>query len=193
MGSISIAQSCDTLYKSLAYLPKELPRDINCIDEAGQKQKWWVIYKLKDYEYEVSPNQFEKRTYIAGNYSFGLFENNRKIGVWKYIFNGGDYTYEIKEEVFHKDGSVKRVDNDGRIVTNFSADSSSINSTIILAQDTLCIDCNKKARITDPYCKMTIKNSVLKTFPKEDFEKELASLNYGYYTREILRSKNNYR
>ena len=143
-----------------------------------------------NYEYEFFPNQFEKRAYVK-NYSFGQYKNNKKIGRWSYIYNGGDYTYEAKSEEYLQDGSVKRIENGEKTITSYSPDSSRINSITVFSLDTICIDCSKKSKITFPYCKMTFKKSVIKTFSKDKFEEERENVLNGFYLREVRLIKNN--
>lgn len=83
----SYSQNCERFNRKLFHmLPAYVPDEINCVDSQGRKQEWWINYKV-DYNPTRIPDELDTGFYVD-HYSFGKYQNNRKVGNWIGIENG---------------------------------------------------------------------------------------------------------
>ena len=186
---IIFAQNCESYNRKLFHmLPKNFPDKINCIDSLGNKQGWWLVYKI-DYN---PPDQYLRRTVIdTGEYVdafvYGQYFNNHRIGDWMIV----DNVHLIYESLYAKYSwsndttKIAEIGDDmifKETIMWYNSDKSISKHKVILNHtDTLCIECNSIQ------CKMTYKNVLIKEFlPKDfDFEFENALILYKKEMKQI--------
>ena len=182
------SQTCEELDRKLLHgLPNDFPNNINCKDIKGNKQGWWIIYS-KSYNKKYKPDVLDTGIYVD-EYSYGKFEDNKRIGKWKYINNVHSiYEYQTESYSYDKDTIIFKSDDGREARVYYSPDSSIIKAITIICcetkdtRDTICIECNKKKRQTNN-CRMTYKNKLIKEFSIDKFETEM-ELSYYNYKRE---------
>ena len=165
-------------------LPRDFPDTVNCVDKNGHKQGWWLIYKIK-FNPADKPDELGKGDYVE-RYSYGQYNNNRKVGTWKLVENVHQvYERRIDNFYYSKDATlIKSVYSDGgwnETNTYFNSDSTVIRYSHFLPKTDypLIINCDKKLPI-DKQCQLTYREKILKVFPIDRFEieKELVTINY---------------
>lgn len=176
-------QNCETFEKVLFHaLPDEFPDTINCVDSIGEKQGWWLNYKVK-YNEADRPDELEKGDYVE-RYSFGRYNDNRKVGIWKSVENVHQVYVSRVDSFFYGNDSTIHISNymDGgrnETKTYFNADSSIIRYTHFLQDmiDSILIECDRELP-TEKQCHMTFGEKE-KFFPFERFgvEVERVSMN----------------
>jgi hypothetical protein len=178
-------QSCDSFNRDLFHmLPSEFPDTVNCVDENGHKQGWWLIYKVK-YNPIDKPDELEKGDYVE-RYSYGKYQNNRKVETWKVVENVHlIYECRIDNFFYSKDSTlIKSTYADGgwnETTTFFNSDSTEIKYSHVLpkVEYPLIITCDKKLP-NDQQCQTTYRENELKVFPfaRFEIEKELLRIDY---------------
>lgn len=80
------AQKCETYNRALfKMLPSDFPDEINCLDQNGVKQGWWINYKI---EYNDVPIlDVQPKGYFIREYSCGKYKDGKRVGDWKTINN----------------------------------------------------------------------------------------------------------
>jgi hypothetical protein len=191
------AQVCDTIIDG---------EPMNCIDVNGMKQGTWVTFdnKLRYCFDEEGTNSIS---------SVGEYEDDEKIGSWRY-FNGPKYNSGItKEIIYHKSDSIeenifgffgisektifkdnlpifKKVDSyDYNYIMKFQNDKRLVIGEFILGDprekdsEKIIISCENDS------CMFILEdNQTLLSFASQDLNKlefELARLSMGVYSRKI--------
>lgn len=165
--------TCDTLKESFPLLPANLPTQINCIDNFGQKQGWWVLYTGE----------------ILRKYSYGQYIDDKKIYKWEYVSIEGDVIRVYKTVNYLDNDSVSLTTSGQRIIINYNKDSSLVQA-IITEPYTILIECNKDNASKELNCFMTYEGITLSTFSYDRFDFELGKAEMGVYSRQIQTIKN---
>lgn len=174
----TFSQTCHAFNKNLFHsLPENFPDTINCADEKGNKQGWWIHYD-KSYTPKSIPNVSDSGEYVR-SYDYGQYKNNIKIGNWTTVMNVHsiydlrvDNYYYGKDTILIKSGYWAGGWRES--TTYYNADSSIIKYKVIYDDGTkdICIECNKRKNKYASSCKMTYRNKFIKTFSYDKFEIE---------------------
>jgi hypothetical protein len=184
--SQAFSQTCEDFKRNLFHgLPQEVPNRINCKDSLGQREGWWIFYKV-DYNPVDKPDELRKGDYVDV-YTYGKYESDRKIGQWTTI-NNVHMIYEIRVDSFYyKEGStfIKSwfLDSGPHDATlYYSRDSSVIKYSVANHKRAVKIECDKSGGQFEKSCKMTYRNAVIKVFPHDRFEMEREAPFFKYET-----------
>ena len=117
----SFGQSCDTIGGNL----------VNCKDAAGLRQGYWELTNKKvlfsrygGLGSEEGCRYFEKVEYYP--LARGQYEDDNKIGTWKYF--SGDKLENLERKIkYFKNGAIKDNNLSDRYLLNISSDTTSIN------------------------------------------------------------------
>jgi hypothetical protein len=169
-------------------LPKSFPDTINCVDQSGQKQGWWLKYKI-EYNPVDKPDELKIGDYVP-SFSYGRYLNNRKIGTWKHISNVHNIVVNQIDSIHYKNDSVRifTVYNDcgfkSHLLTQINADSTWINYAHypFLAHEPIIFDCDL-SQPKSKQCKMLYRGIEIKEIPFEFHGLEVDRL--GFDQREI--------
>jgi hypothetical protein len=190
IGRLTFSQTCDDFNKKLFHsLPKNFPAKINCKDDMGKKQGWWINYK-KSYRPKFIPNEGDSGEYV-NSYDYGQFKNNFKIGDWTTVMNVHQiFDARVDNYYYGKDTILIKSETwTTESTTYYNADSSIIKYKAIYDKGTkeICIDCNSQNNKLESICKMTYKNKLIKTFPryKFDVERDICTYSYDFETKQI--------
>jgi hypothetical protein len=180
LSTESFSQSCEKFKRELFhFLPKDFPDSINCKDSSGKKQGWWIHYTIQ-YNPIEEPDVLAKGDYVP-EYNYGQYLDDRKIGVWKKIFNV-HLISEIQKEIYYYTKDTSRITSSGNKEFDiiYINDSTIIQSTILHRESKypICIDCRKLG-----ICIMTYRNKTIKKFSFEDFDFEFER-SFFMYERE---------
>jgi len=184
------SQTCEEYNKALfGFLPKDPPKQINCKDEKGKKQGWWIFY-TKSYRPISIPNEGDSGEFVK-TYQYGQFIDNRRIGDWKTVTNVHqvfeqrvDSYYYGRDTVLIKSGFY-----DGgwcESITCYNSDSSTIKHKVTYDNNskTIFIACDRRKNKYSVSCKMTYRNQIIKTFAHDKFELESEKATF-MYDREL--------
>ena len=172
-AQLGFGQTCDTIEG----------RTINCIDENGLKQGNWEYWKYEwrqvEYTGEVAGYCQTKplRKVPIKLLKKGKFKDDKKVGKWEFLDDGGDYISTTRTEQYLDDGSVEVEESGFQSVYNH--DSSIIKSIVLSGKDTIYINCEQKQ------CIGTYKSQQLVLAPLEELETEIDKIRWGSYAREI--------
>ncbi|WP_317897447.1 hypothetical protein [Aurantibacillus circumpalustris] len=193
IGRQTFSQTCQDYNRKLFYsLPKNFPDKINCKDDKGNKQGWWIYYE-KSYRTKYIPNEGDSGEYVS-SYNYGQFKNNIKIGDWTTVMNVHQiYDLRVDNYYYGKDTILIKSGYWGggwfESTTYYNADSSIIKYKVIYDKETkeICIDCNRRKNKFDSSCKMTYRNKLILTFPHDKFglESERATFMYEFEKKQI--------
>ena len=184
-------QNCDSFDRGLFHmLPSEFPDTVNCIDENGHKQGWWLVYKVK-YNPIDKPDELAKGDYVE-RYFYGIYQKNRKIGTWKYVENVHQvYVHRIDSFFYSKDSTIissEYADGGWNVTkTYFNSDSSIIEYSHLLPREdyALIIKCDQSLPI-DKQCKLIYRGEEIKAFPTNRLEIEKTALTINYVRERRL-------
>lgn len=175
---ITKAQKCETFDRKLMnFLPSYVPDTINCIDEHGLKQGWWIYYKV-DYNPVAIPDELDSGYYVA-DYIYGQYNSGFKTGAWIKFKNVHQcYIAEIDSYYYNKDTVRVTSYNIMGKETNtieFIDDSSIVNYVTCLTKDTsdiLYITCNRNVQLSQNACHVYFRNKLKKIIPYAEFEEK---------------------
>jgi hypothetical protein len=187
----AISQTCEKYNRKLFHsLPKTFPDSINCKDGNGKKQGWWIYYKVQ-YNSVDKPGVIEIGDYVQ-TYTYGKYEDNRKVGDWRTIENVHliyerriDNYYYSKDTILIKSSYADRGWKESVIYYNSDSSIIKYRLTFDREQKDICIECNKNKKPYSTNCIMTYRKKIIKKFPYEQFEIELDKSNSSlFYGRE---------
>lgn len=172
-AQLGFGQTCDTIDG----------RTVNCIDENGLRQGDWEYWKYewrqKEYTGEVAGYcQTKPLTKVPIKLlKKGKYKDDKKVGKWAFIDDGGDYISTTRTEQYLDDGSVEVEESGFQSVYNL--DSSIVKSVVLSGKDTIYINCKQKQ------CIGTYKSQHLVSTPLAELETEIDKIRWGSYAREI--------
>lgn len=179
------AQNCDTING----------RIINCVDSNGLKQGYWEFYDRTVISSSYSCFGPEGRCVYTENVSEaieseGFFENDQKIGEWKYYQNN-NFGYDHKRKItYGQDGSVtddRRHELGIWNILKYNNDSTEVNGYALQIRDTVFVNC-----VSDT-CSFCLSNhNELVRFSFDSLQKlqdQLFKLMIGVYDRDIWEKK----
>lgn len=147
------------------FLPKNFPDQINCVDSLGRKQGAWIDYKIL-YNAKYRPDELDTGYYVP-EYSFGYYENNRKINKWKHIYNVHMISLDkITDYYYAPDTTLATVSNQmGETLSSLYTNSDSSKWEIREAnkEGSIAINCNKSG-----ICVISYKGQMLNYFDRKD-------------------------
>jgi hypothetical protein len=178
--TLTKAQSCETYFG----------KTINCIDKESLKQGFWYEYKiikiLTTDSLRRNPKAFgfhndEGRVEIP--IAEGYYKDNKKIGEWKFykgLFYNDNYANPTSHEqkVIYTDSNYFRIiDTFWHFIATVSNDTSNLEGTLFLKDDTVKIICrNKLCYLKDPF-----KKNKKQKFPFKELDNKLIWLNFRSY------------
>jgi len=80
---------------------------INCTDSNGQKQEFWIDYKI--FQLIKVQDNYLMQGYFTSIYKVaqGSYKNNKKSGIWEYYKGPECAINTYKTENYYDDGSVE--------------------------------------------------------------------------------------
>lgn len=175
------SQSCDTLNGKL----------VNCFDSLNLKQGYWEILNPKSLVTISNCFGSNEESRVTPKYhlqSAGRYEDNVKIGLWKYY--SGLNNRLCKKIIYKADGSIGLNNLTDNYILNINPDSTVINGQFYSLSDTIYIKCKK----TD--CSFNLKKNTefkhFKFYNFDNLEFELLRLKSGVYNRAIKKIKSTY-
>ena len=187
VSTYASSQSCDTLKFTFSLLPIDIP-EWNCIDSLGRKQNWWINFRTREFEKKsLLVGQPNKIGEVVDNYSYGKYYNDKRIGKWEYIHNGGCYVIVTKTENYFDDGSIEVVYNEGKEKVNYNADSSLIKCVLEFNTDSIIIICDENDLPVD--CRAIYQGRVFKQFSRHYLEFEMERVKIEILERELRKGK----
>lgn len=190
-----ISQICESYNRNLFHLlPGDFPDCINCKDNFGKKQGWWIHYSV-GYNSVWRPDVHDTGEYVP-DYKYGMYKDDTKIGVWRTI-NNVHNIFELRLDTFYYSTDTILIRSGyfdagwKRSTLYYNTDSSIIRYRLSYDKGikNICIECDENKNPNTDNCVLTYRNKRIKTFPLQDFNFERVKSSYWYSREKFIIDK----